>query len=216
MNSKKIFVKNYLVKLMVLITGAFLLLACSKKEFVAGEYVNKEIGFSIHIPDGWIQGKTAKDKATTFNFYNRSDFPADASISITVFNVPSGTTLEEVYGGYRSHLIVDLEKITPEMTQKEVYEKINKTHRSASSVVTKGGKEIGSGETTLDTVPAKWLIITHMPEGFKSTSIAMKSIFYVAVKDGKAYVVGCEAFEKYYSKFEGDFDKAIKSFKYLN
>ncbi|MEW6571037.1 MAG: PsbP-related protein [Nitrospirota bacterium] len=214
MNSKKIIAKNYLVKPIALIISTFLLLACSKEKFAAGIYVNKEIGFSIHIPDGWIQGKTAKGNVTTFNFYNRSDFPADASISITVFDVPSGTTLEDVYERYRSTLIVDLGKIAPKMSQKEVYEEFNKMHRSASSVATKGSKEIDSGETTLDTIPAKWLSFTHIPKDMQS--VTLKSILYVAVKDGRAYAVGCEAFEKYYSEFEGDFDRATKSFKFLN
>lgn len=189
-----------------LVVSILLFASCSGEKFSEGKYKNRDMGFSVQFPDSWIQGEKSSrllgTVVSTFNFHNRN-LPADATVSITVVNQISELRSDfDFEDFYRSVLLVEETGLTSETKPEEVPEKV--------LPYIEARKEVNSGKTTLDAIPARWFSINHK----RDTSI-YKSTVYYALKNGKWYAVRCEALEDNYHTFEGNFEEIIKSFKFL-
>lgn len=193
-------------KAVFLFLSIFLIASCSGEQFSDGKYKNKDMGFSIRFPDSWIKGEESSrllgTVVTTYNFHNQS-LPSDATVSITIVNqIPDLRSDVDFEDYYRSVLLVEETGLTSKTDPAEIPEKVMPYMEAR--------KEISSGKTTLDEIPARWFSINHERDRSQ-----YKSTVYYALKNGKWYAVRCEALEDNYHTFEGSFEEIIKSFKFI-
>jgi hypothetical protein len=64
------------------------------------------------------------------------------------------------------------------------------------------------GETTINGVPAKWLVYSFNYSGYD-----LKNTVYIMVKNGMSYVVTCTALKNTFDKYQADFKTCVNSFK---
>lgn len=176
----------------LLIALALALAGCSRDGFNKGKFVSREHGFSVTLPDGWVQGKIQHGNAVTF-YFRPSDSDAahdQAAIAVTVMKLPKGTGLAEFEKVYRS--------LFPKL----------------------GFKEMEAKALALDGVPGSRIYFTHtLPDGAKRPDILLnqmgpvrfQSLLYLAVKGDKGYAMGAEAIEQTFPGFRGDFERSAGS-----
>lgn len=151
--------------------------------FKGEPYVNKEKGYSIEFPSGWTK---------------QERFMGLDVIALSPAETPKDS--------FRENASVLSGKLDAPITLDLFYSENLKNLQKALN----NFKQDGSGDSTVDGQPAKWVLYTHKQGNFES-----KVIQYFIMKGDYAYLITCGGEPAAYDKYKSTFDSIVKSFKFL-